>query len=66
MKCGCQSSFLLVKQNNIAPQCLDSLFLIGNCLAKSEVCFVKQQVKMLTVNASLQVVVSEVVGIGIV
>ena len=49
--------FLIGRTNTFAPECLASLFLIGNCLAKPGVWNVKQQGKMLTVNASLQMVV---------
>ena len=49
--------FLIGRTNNFAPECLALLFLVGNCLAKPGVWNVKQQVKLLTVNASLQMVV---------
>ena len=49
--------FLIGRTNNFAPDCLALLFLVGNCLAKPGVWNVKQQVKLLTVNASLQMVV---------
>ena len=49
--------FLIGWTNNFAPERLASLFLVGNCLAKPGVQNMKQQVKLLTVNASLEMVV---------
>ena len=49
--------FLIGRTNNFTPDCLALLFLVGNCLAKPGVWNVKQQVRLLTVNASLQMVV---------
>ena len=39
--------FLIGRTNNFAPECLASLFFVGNCLAKPGVWNVKQQVKLL-------------------
>ena len=49
--------FLIGRTNNFAPECLASLFFVDSCLAKPGVGNVKQQVKLLTVNARLQMVV---------
>ena len=49
--------FLIGRTNNFAPECLASLLFVGNCLAKPGVWNMKQQVKLLTVNAGLQMVV---------
>ena len=51
IKCGWQSSFLLVAAKSVARECLAWSVLIGICLAKREVWNVKKQVKKVMVNA---------------